>query len=134
MNRYDIIIGKVPTSTEPEKEIVKGPSNPRLKHPGIYSDLRSPVPNVWELPLPIDETRRLNRYSFLHDPNIAAQIEPIAHMCFEAVSQASEENNRLLPRLGYHRFRPLVTNAAREFFLIGDVFLTWIGDDIKHPK
>ena len=158
MGRYEIILGKVPINTEPEKEIVKEtPNLSKLRSPGVFNGLhvnpamydRRTVPEVYvpqdprsayteplgfgnprrepwlPPPMPINETRRLNRFSFLHDPNIAVQIENISHSCFEAIMQASEENNRLLPRLGYHRFRPLVINAAREFFIVGDVFLMW---------
>ena len=84
----------------------------------------------WMPPPTINEIRTLNRHSFLHDPNVATQIETISYMCFEAVSRTSEENNRLLPRLGYYRFRHFVINSAREFFIIGDVFLMWRNDDL----
>ena len=149
MGRYEIALGKAPKK-EPEKEIVKesysGVFEPLgfgdLQHPGAsvvptgFEDSSSTYVSVWREPRrepwlpPFNETRRLNRYSFLHDPNIATQIEDLSHMCFEAIMQASEENNRLLPRLGYHRFRPLVMNASREFFIIGDVFLMWNEDNL----
>jgi len=131
MGRYEIILEKVPKS-EPEKEIVKEAESPKGQTlpkfetpylrsweppPGLFGDyaIRSEPPSM-----SVTEIRRLNRHSFLTD-----------HSCFDAVSRASEENNRLLPRLGYHRFRQLVIQTAREFFIIGDAFLIWEGERLR---